>query len=182
MYFYQYLKRKYANQCRLLRTDTDSFLFEVQTPDFYKTMKQDSQYFDLSGYPKDSPFYSSTNHKVPGVFKDEMNGKIIKKFRGLRSKMYAILYQEEGENEVEMKKAKGIAKASIEHKLHFDMYESALFDKTELMTTMDLIQSHSHTIYSETVRKKTLSAFDDKRYLLNDGVSSLAYGHFILKE
>ena len=181
-YFYRYLKRKYANQCRLLCTDTDSFLFEVQTPDFYKTMKQDSQYFDLSGYPKDSPFYSSTNHKVPGVFKDEMNGKIIKKFCGLRSKMYAILYQEEGENEVEMKKAKGIAKASIEHKLRFDMYESALFDKTELMTTMDLIRSHSHTIYSETVRKKALSAFDDKRYLLNDGVSSLAYGHFILKE
>ena len=181
-FWYGYLKRKYANQCRLLCTDTDSFLFEVQTPDFYKTMKQDSQYFDLSGYPKDSPFYSSTNHKVPGVFKDEMNGKIIKRFCGLRSKMYAILYQEEGENEVEMKKAKGIAKASIEHKLLFDMYGSALFDKTELMTTMDLIRSHSHTIYSETVRKKALSAFDDKRYLLNDGVSSLAYGHFILKE
>ena len=62
--------------------------------------------------------------------------------------MFAILYQQEGENEVEMKKAKGIAKASIKHKLRFDMYESALFDKTELMTIKVLIRSHSHTIYS----------------------------------
>ena len=95
--------------------------------------------------------------------------------------MYAIVYQE-GDDDVEKKKAKGIAKASIEHKLRFDMYEGALFEKEELMTSMDLIRSHSHRIFCETVRKKALSAFDDKRYLLSDGTSSLAYGHFILRE
>ena len=78
------------------------------------------------------------------------------------------------------KKAKGVAKATIENELRFDMYQKTLFDKTEMSSSMDVIRSHSHNIYCETVKKKTLSSFDDKRYLLDDGISTLAYGHYYI--
>lgn len=179
-FWYGYLKQKYASQCRLLCTDTDSFLFEVQTADIYKALKKDAHFFDFSDYPKEHALFSLANNKVPGVFKDEMRSKGIKKFCGLRSKMYALVY-EDNDKDAERKKAKGVAKAAIERSLRFDMYETTLFDRTEILTTMNFIRSHSHCIQCETVRKKTLSAFDDKRYLLTDGISSLAYGHYIIK-
>ena len=178
-FWYGYIKKKYANQCHLLCTDTDSLLFHVHTIDIYEDMKRDSIYFDFSDFPKSHPLYSETFKKVPGKFKYELNDKIITKFIGLRSKMYALSYQD-NEKDREKKKAKGVAKATIEKELSIQMYENTLFDRTEILSSMDLIRSRSHNIYCETVRKKTLSCFDDKRYLLNDGLSSLAYGHYAI--
>ena len=42
---------------------------------------------------------------------------------------------------------------------------------------MNLVRSHKHDIYSETVNKVALSADDDKRVICADGTSTLAYGH-----
>lgn len=130
----------------------------------------------FSDYPKEHDLFSLANKKVPGKFKDEMNSKAIKKFCGLRPKMYALVY-EDNDKDVERKTAKGVARAV----LRFHMYETTLFDRTEILTSMKFIRSHSHHIHCEIVRKKTLSAFDDKRYLLTDGISSLAYGHYIIR-
>ena len=62
-FWYGYLKRKYANQCQLLCTDTDSFLSQVQTTDIYESMKRDAVYFDFSDYPKDHRLFSLVNKK-----------------------------------------------------------------------------------------------------------------------
>ena len=45
---------------------------------------------------------------------------------------------------------------------------------------MNLIRSHKHEIYSETVNKVALSADDDKRVVGADGISLLAYGNHML--
>ena len=91
--------------------------------------------------------------------------------------MYAIAYREDGVD-IEQKKAKGVSKATIEKELCLALYEVTLFDKTEILSSMDLIRSRSHKIFCEKVRKKTLSCFDDKRWLFDNGVLSLAYGHY----
>ena len=160
--WYCYVKRKYGTQCQLLCTDTDSFLFYVETDDIYQDMKNDSHLFDLS---ESNKIRCLDNKKVPGKFKDELNGNVIRKFCGLRSKMYAITYEDEEKEDIEEKKAKGVAKATIEKELCFKMYKSTLFDKTEMLSSMDLIRSRSHNLFCERVRKKTLSCFDDKRWL-----------------
>ena len=69
-----------------------------------------------------------------------MNGKIINKFCGLRSKMYSFIYQDNGKDMYKLK-AKGVAKATIEHNLRFEMYEATLFERTEMLASMDLIRS-----------------------------------------
>ena len=83
------------------------------------------------------------------------------------------MYQD-NENDVYKLKAKDVAKATIEHNIRFEMYEATLFDRTKMLASMDLIRSRSKHLYCETVRKKTLSSFYDKRFLLDDGISNLA--------
>ena len=43
---------------------------------------------------------------------------------------------------------------------------------------MKTIRSDKHEIGSYNLNKVSLSCFDDKRYILDDGISSLAYGHY----
>ena len=46
---------------------------------------------------------------------------------------------------------------------------------------MKTIRSLNHELYTLNVNKISLSPLDDKRYLLKDGIHSLAYGHFRIK-
>ena len=48
------------------------------------------------------------------------------------------------------------------------------------MQKMNVIRSHNHEIFSETVNKIALSADDDKRIILDDGISTLAFGNKML--
>ena len=45
---------------------------------------------DFSDYPKHYDNLDISNKKVLGKFKDEVNGKIIKEYIGLKPKMYAM--------------------------------------------------------------------------------------------
>ena len=84
-------------------TDTDSFVYYIEREDVYKKMKESSHLFDFSNYPAHHPNYSLDNKKVVGKMKDEMAGRIITGFVGLRPKMYAL----KTEDNKEVKRAKG---------------------------------------------------------------------------
>jgi hypothetical protein len=45
---------------------------------------------------------------------------------------------------------------------------------------MNLIQSHNHNVYSKIINKKIVNDDDDKRYIMRDGINTLAYGHYKL--
>ena len=108
--------------------------------------------------------------------KDEAGGKIIEEFVGLRAKLYSYKMFE-GKEE---KKCKGIKKVVIKKQISFDDYKECLLSKQTQMRKMNVIRSHQHEIYSETVNKIALAADDDKRIILDDGVSTLAFGNKIL--
>jgi hypothetical protein len=172
-FYYNYLKVVYGNdKIQLQMTDTDSFLFHCETNDFYDDMKRNSSLFDTSDYPQDHPCYSVTNKKALGRMKDEMNGKPISEVVCLRSKMYSFQCAQK-----ETKKAKGISSTAVEKELKFQIYKDTLFNESSTMNTFTTIRSHSHNLYVETSRKVGLSAYDDKRYLLN-AIESYAYGHY----
>lgn len=108
-FHYSIMKPYYQEKLRLCYTDTDSFLYSIQTKDFYKDLKSHFQsYFDTSNYSKDKYGIIIQNKKVPGLFKDETGGQIISEFVGLRSKLYCIKTVEH-----ELKKAKGIQKREL---------------------------------------------------------------------
>ena len=72
----------------------------------------------------------------------------------------------------EVTKAKGLNK-KIRHKEYVD----ALFNKKLIRHNMKRIQSKLHRIGTYNVCKIPLSCFNDKRYVLDDGVNTLAYFH-----
>ena len=107
-FHYNYIKPKYGDKAKLLFTDTDSFMYETQTEDFYKDISVDVKHrFDTSDYPPDHPsgIPSGFNKKVLGMFKDEAGGKVIDEFVGLRAKLcsYKMFEGEESKNAKELK-------------------------------------------------------------------------------
>ena len=63
----------------------------MKTEDVYENFYMDENLFDLSGYPLHSKFFDTVNKKVIGKIKDELKGKIISEFAGLKSKMYSLM-------------------------------------------------------------------------------------------
>ena len=180
-FHYKYIKPKYGKQAKLLFTDTDSFLYEIQTEDFYKDISGDvKDRFDTSEYPEGHPsgIPTGVNKKVLGMFKDEAKGKNIKEFVGLRAKLYSYKMEEGKEN----KKCKGIKKAVVEKSISHNDYKTCLETGKEQLRRQNIIRSYEHTLYTEEVNKIALSAADDKRYLLKDSYDTLAWGHYKIKE
>ena len=172
-FHYNYIKPKYGNKAELLFTDTDSLMYEIQTDDFYKDISSDIlTKFDTSDYPKEHPsgILTGVNKKVIGMFKDEVSGKQITHFIGLRPKLYSFKV-EEGEI---TKKCKGIKKSVVKKGITFEHYYDCLFTGEKQMRSMKIIQSNNHDIYSKEVNKIALSNEDDKRIVLKDKVHTLA--------
>ena len=152
-------------------------MYEIQTEDFYKDISGDvKDRFDTSGYPSDHPsdIPSGFNKKVIGRFKDEVNGDIIDEFVGLRAKLYSYKMFE-GE---ESKKCKGVKKSVVKKSITHEDYKTCLTTGKEQLRKQNIIRSYKHEVYTEEVNKIALSANDDKRYILEDGISTLALGHY----
>ena len=69
-------------------------------------------------------------------------------------------------------------KAVIKKTITFNDYKDCLFDNKPAMRKMNVIRSHLHTIFTETVNKIALSPFDDKRLIRKDNIHTFAYGHY----
>ena len=92
MYQFHYgdIKPKYGENANLLFTDTDSLMYLIRTDDVYKGISPDVRdMFDTSEYPANHPSSIPTglNKKVLGMFKDEVKGRQIDEFVGLRAKL-----------------------------------------------------------------------------------------------
>ena len=57
-------------------------------------------------------------------------------------------------------------------------YKDCLFTKKEKQRTMNTFRSRKHNIYTESITKTALSADDDKRIILENGIDTMAIGHW----
>ena len=173
-FHYNYIKKKYGNKAKLLFTDTDSLTYEIEAEDVYQDFWNDKDRFDNSDYPESSQYFDKTNKKIIGKFKDEACGIPITEFVGLRSKMYSYIK----DNQKVGKTAKGIKKNIIKNNIKHEDYKNVLLENKQIHHTMKTIRSINHQLGSYDINKVSLSCFDDKRYISNDGIQSHAYGHY----
>ena len=172
-FHYNYIQKKYKHKAELLFTDTDSLMYQIHTDDFYKDISYDIQTkFDTSDYPPDHPsgIPTGVNKKVIGMFKDEVAGKQITCFVGLRPKLYSFRIEEDKE----VRKCKGIKKNVVKKTMDFDDYVDCLFLGKKQMRTMKIIRSENHDIYSKEVNKIALSNEDDKRMVMFNKIKTTA--------
>ena len=77
------------------------------------------------------------------------------------------------------KAGKGIKKSVLKKEVKHEDFKSCLFEKSEYHHQMMGFRSHLHQVYTEKQMKKSLSPFDDKRFILGDGFTTRAHGHHL---
>ena len=93
-FWYEYIRLRYKDKAKLCYMDTDSFIILIKTKDFYEDIADDvEKWFDTSNYDKNDkrPLPTGTNKKVLSTFKEELGGKFMGEFVGLRAKTYSFL-------------------------------------------------------------------------------------------
>lgn len=79
-----------------------------------------------------------------------------------------------------MKKAKGVKKNVVENNINIEDYKKCLTDSVKYRHKMKTFRSINHQLFTLEQNKISLSSYDDKRYILEDGISTLPYGHYSL--
>ena len=175
-FWYDYVKNKYGNKARLCYMNTDTFVINIKTNDFYKYISQDvNERFDTSNYTFDRPLPKGINKKVIGLMEDELGGGIITEFVTLRPKTYSYITNDF----IELKKAKGTKKCVIKKMLRFEDYKKCFFSNGKVLKSQQRFKSENHSVYTENINKIALSCDDDKRIVTSDGITSYPYGYVL---
>ena len=144
----------------LLYMDTDSFFLNIPTNDLYHDLKNTS-------------LKEKYTNKI-GNFKDEAEGKIIEECIFLRSKCYS--WKKLGESNSSIK-SKGVTKAVTKKYIKHEDFKKVLSTSNSVEHTNISLRSKNHNMELVSVRKKAMCAYDDKRYILNDAITTLPYGY-----
>ena len=122
-------------------------------------------------------------------FKDEAAGNLISEVAAIKPKTYSYETEKLRENIwgkmyllvnniKNDKKAKGVKKNVVKKDIKHSHFLDCLFNNQIMRHKMNTIRSDHHQISSYQINKTSLSCYDDKRYILDDGITSLAYGYF----
>ena len=171
-FWYDYMKPKYNDKVKLCYMDTDSFITNIKTNDFYEDTASDVENrFDTSNYKVNKPSPTGKNKKIVGLMKDELGGKIITEFVTLRPKTYSFLTDDGKED----KKAKRTKKCVIKKMIKFNDYKKCLLDDEVILKSQQRFISKKRDVYTENINKIALSNNDDKTIVSSNKISSYPY-------
>jgi len=171
---------------KLLFTDTDSLCYHITVPkgkpNLYQFMDAFKADYDTSNFdPEHSDpllrsLFSIQNRKALGKFKCETGSAAPTEFVGLRAKMYSLKVKG-------MKKlaAKGIKRSFIKHHITHQVYVNTLRTARPTEAQFLTFASKNQQLKTMQIKKIGLSAYDDKRYIVEDGITSYAYGHYRIR-
>ena len=144
----------------------------IKSEDVYQEFFKCKHLLDFRNYPKDSKFFDETHKNIIGKMKDESEGKIIGEFVRFKSKMYSM-------KNIDGKQSNTAKEVNIV--TEFNEFKDALFNQKVLRHKMKRIQSKKHKLGTYEINKISLSCFDDKIFVLYDGIHTLAYFYKDLK-
>ena len=175
-FWYDYMKPKYNDNVKLCYMDTDSFIVNIKTNDFYEDIANDVENrFDTSNYEVNRPLPTGKNKRVIGLMKDELGGKIITELVTLRPKTYSFLTDDGKED----RKAKGTKKCVMKKMIKFNDYEKCLLNDEVILKSQQRFISDKDDVYTENINKIALSNNDDKRIVLSNKIASYPYGYVL---
>lgn len=178
-FHYDHMNKYFGDNCKILYTDTDSFIYYILTDNFYEHIKQNPSLFDTSDFaPNNVHNITLLNKKTPGLMKDENNGVCMSEFAGIRSKMYSIRVDRIDK----VKKAKGIKKYVLKTKISFEDYLTCIKENCITTHNQNMILSKLHKVFTVRQSKVVLNPFDDKRFISDNNIDTLPWGHYSLNK
>ena len=186
-FLYGYVKKKWK-EVSVLYTDTDSLVLEIETEDFFADISADvPKWFDTNDFSPEHPAVLNgmpivpENKKKIGLMKDECGGAVMTEFIALKPKLYSFLttsLTEEDEKIREKQKAKGVKKCIIRKSFRHENFKKCLMSGQSQMRKQSFFRSREHHLFTENMTKVALSPLDDKRIILENGIDTLALGHW----
>ena len=173
-FHYDYMRPEYGSKVNLCYMGTDSFVYEIETEDFYRDIAKDvEKRFDTSGYSKDEnrPVPIGENKKVISLMKDNLGGKIMTELVALRAKMYAY---RKINKEVEEKRCKGTKKCVVSEGLTFKDYKVRLLDGETIYRESKFCLRTRNTVNKHKI---ALNRDDDKGLIQADEKTTSARGY-----
>lgn len=172
---YWRLKGQFGSRMKVLFTDTDSFGVEITSNSIHEELSAIKDILDTSGLPRDHPLYDPSRSRQPGYLKIEYGHTDILAFAGIRPKCYCL---DLGPTETVVMKCKGIQSAALYRSVSFEDYKNCIFKNVlKEVTCCSLRTDGKHHVYTMQQRKWALRNFDQKRYILPDGIHTRAFGY-----
>ena len=169
-FHYNVIDKQFGNQAKLLYSDTDSFVYEIEHDDIYEWQQQnETDWFDLSDSLRPD-LKSDLNKKKLGFFKDELHSQILTEWLSLNPKCYAYRYQSLAEQNkiLESKKAKGVSHVIVKKTLPFKTYQNTLEKDQTVRREITSIRSFNQELFSTSNPKDCLTSYYDKMKMLNN--------------
>jgi hypothetical protein len=167
-FHYDVIDEQFGNKAKLIYSDTDSFIYEIEHEDIYKWQKEnENEWFDLSD-SKRADLRSDKNKKKLGFFKDELHSQILYEFIALNPKCYGYKYKSLHTNEIkENQKAKGVSNVIVQNTLPFQVYKKTLDTDITVSRQITSIRSFNQELFSTSNMKYCLTSYYDKMKMLN---------------
>ena len=91
------------------------------------------------------------------------------------------MYYDPDKNTQKQKNTAAGVKMSVKKTIKHEQYLDTLFHSRDHTITQNSLRSQKHVIYSMKQTKCGLTAFDNKRWLLEDSITTRAHGHYLNK-
>ena len=167
---YDYLKPKYPKKIKLCYMDTDSFILDIKTDNFFEDNKEDlKKWFDTFNYHKDMILpeeyakNANVNKKVIGKMKNELGNGYMSEFIALSPKLYASQQVNVDKTLSEDKKARGTSRVVTKKSLSFDHYKKCLFNNETVKCIQHRIKSTPYSVDTAQINRIALKNNDNKR-------------------
>ncbi|XP_044270257.1 uncharacterized protein LOC123014969 isoform X2 [Tribolium madens] len=174
-FHYNTMLPRYPKKINLLYMDTDCFIYEIETSNFFRDLQLDEEFlelFDTSNLDKRWGI-PSKNKKVPGKMKDECDGKIVREFCGVGAKVYCL--DVEGE---EMKKAVGVKKYVKRKYISVEDYRNCVLRDIVIRRSFLETVCKNYEVKTYQVNRVVLSPGDKKRCIRENKVDTDAWGYY----
>ena len=177
-FYYEVLKKQFGSAVSLLYSDTDSIVCQAHTDNFYDHIRNNPEEYDTSNYHLDNIYGIVPNKSIVGKMKDEYAGTPIKNFYGAGAKSYCVSVGDQT-----IKKAKGVKHYAIE-KILTDADFKLVAEQSDavVLCKMMIFRSTLHDMYTMLINKLALTSRDDKRFVLEDKINTLAWGHYKISD
>ena len=169
-FFYGYFKPKYQNKIKLCYMDTDSFILDIKTDNFFEDNKEDlKKWFDTFNYHKDMILpeeyakNANVNKKVIGKMKNELGNGYMSEFIASSPKLYAYQQLNVDKTLSEDKKARGTSRVVTKKSLSFDHYKKCLFNNETVKCIQHRIKSTPYSVDTAQINRVALKNNDNKR-------------------
>ena len=110
--------------------------------------------------------------------KEETASIPITEFIGIRSKLYSFTCADDHSKQT----LKGVKRSFVKNHINHQNYVEAITNEKPLQTAkFQLFRSQGHVINTYTTNKTSICNWDDKKYILQNGISSHSHGHYKTK-